>query len=561
MRYRSPAADRDTPRWPRGRLRPLIVASLAGVLCLSGVAATPTNAATSADGTLAATPVLRQGGTPLLTETFTGAQAPEFTGYNEACLTGASEGAPTPGDHALGGCEPTEFGPVPPRGAAPLGYLRLTDAGNDRTAAALYNHPLPASAGLDVTFDVWQYGGTTPFAADGVSFFLIDGESNLAVPGAFGGSLGYAKKQPGADPNAAFIPGVADGYLGVGLDVLGNYFADTEQRGFGCEDQPSPAGPPTLNADYYERGPNMVTVRGPGNGIEGYCYITATTDFPHSQPPSKPWPSNLPGELQGSLTSFTQPVTPESAQAELEPSRRRVNVRLTPAPNPRLFVSVDFNDGTGPHQVLDTPAPTPVPPTYKFGFAASTGDFTDVHLIRNVVVNTEQPLPELDLVKQVRRPLPAELVAGTPLTYEFVVTNTGGIPITDLMVEDPTVGPVSCPTTTLAPGETITCTATYTITNTDVANGTIDNTATATGTANGQPIASPSSSEHIPIEAAQPPPCKPGKPGKPGHPCGPGQPGKPKPPPGKPGGPKPPGKPGWPKPPPCRSDDYCEPKP
>jgi hypothetical protein len=439
------------------------------------------------------------GGTPLLRETFTGATAPEFTGYNDACLTGAPPGSPPPGDHSLGGCTPVQIGPVPPLDAAPYGYLRLTDAGHDESAAVLYNHALPASQGLDVTFDVWQYGNNPNDGppADGVSFFLTDGEANLTAPGAFGGSLGYAKKQPtpNIDPTGPFIDGVADGYLGVGLDVLGNYFADTEQRGYSCEQQPSPAGLPSMDADFYERGPNMVTLRGPGNGIDGYCYITATTDYPHSQPPAKPWPSNLPGDLQGPTTSLPPGVSPAEAEALLEVSRRQVNVRVTPTPDPRVIVTVDF--GAGPVQVLDVPAPTPIPPTYKFGFAASTGDFNDVHLIRNVVINSDEPLPRLELVKQVAEPRPGHLSVGDRVPYQFVVTNGGTTPITDLVVHDPVVGPVTCPTTTLAVDETVTCTATYTVTAADVARGYIANTAVATGIANGSPVTSGPSSERL----------------------------------------------------------------
>ncbi|SHN27196.1 DUF7507 domain-containing protein [Actinacidiphila paucisporea] len=436
-------------------------------------------------------------GSPLLQETFTQATASEFTGVGSACLTGApSAAAPGPGDHPLGGCPDGVNSPPPD--AAPFGYLRLTDASNDQSGAVLYNHALPATQGLDVTFDQWQYGSTTPATpADGISFFLVNGDTALTHPGAFGGSLGYAQKLPDDDPSADFVPGVDRGYLGVGLDVLGNYFGDWEHRGNGCPPGGrSPAGTPfRIPAP----GANMVTVRGPGDGIEGYCFLTATTS---NFTTTGPWPSTLPGQLQGPLAGLSSGLTPEQAQNALEPSRRRVHVEITPAPNPQLTVFIDFNDGRGSQQVLSTPAPTPVPDTYKFGFAASTGLFTDVHLIRNVVVRTFRPLPQLDLVKQARRPLPPDLTVGSQVPYDFVVTNSGGTTIDDLAVNDPKIGPVTCPVSSLAPGETVTCTATYTVTAADAANGSIDNTATATGTSDGETVTSPPSSETVPIELA-----------------------------------------------------------
>ncbi|MFJ3124550.1 hypothetical protein ACIPJO_16690 [Streptomyces sp. NPDC086993] len=436
----------------------------------------------------------RATGSPLLDETFTQATAAEFTGVGSACLTGApAAAAPGPGDHPLGGC-PEGVGPVPPPDGAPHGYLRLTDASNDQSGAVLYNHALPANEGLDVTFDQWQYGSTTPATpADGISFFLVNGDGALTHPGAFGGSLGYAQKLPNDDPAATFLPGVDRGYLGVGLDVLGNYFGDWEHRGNGCADR-SPAG---TQFRVPAPGANMVTVRGPGDGTEGYCFLTATTN---NLTTTGPWPTTLPGNLQGTLTALPPGATPAQAETALEPSRRRVHVQLTPAPSPVLNVSVDFNDGTGFHQVLSTPAPQPVPTTYKFGFAASTGLFTDVHLIRNVLVSSDRPLPALNLVKQVRQPLPGDLVAGSRVPYDFVVTNSGGADITGLTVDDPKIGPVSCPTTTLAPGQTITCTATYTVTAADVTHGSIDNTAIARGTSNGAPVDSPPSSQSVPLE-------------------------------------------------------------
>ena len=72
--------------------------------------------------------------------------------------------------------------------------------------------------------------------------------------------------------------------------------------------------------------------------------------------------------------------------------------------------------------------------------------------------------------------------AGDTIAYTFVVTNTGTVTLTNIAVNDPKVGTVSCPVTTLAPGESVTCTATYTLTQADITAGTVDNTATATGT-------------------------------------------------------------------------------
>ncbi|MFE5856180.1 SpaA isopeptide-forming pilin-related protein [Streptomyces sp. NPDC056500] len=438
-------------------------------------------------------------GTPLVQETFTGATADAgFIAVGSACLTGAAA-APVagPGSHPLGGCPAAQTGPVPPTGGAPNGYLQLTDASNDQAGAVLYDQALPAAEGLDVTFDQWQYGSTTPATpADGISFFLVDGDTALTHPGAFGGSLGYAQKLPDDNPAHAFLPGADRGYLGVGLDVLGNYFGDWEQRGNGCATR-SPAG---TEFRIPAPGANMVTVRGPGDGIEGYCFLTASTD---NFSTSGPWPSTLPGELQGPLTALPPGATPAEAEAALEPSRRRVNVHLTPAPDPVLTVTIDFNDGTGAHQVITTPAPEPVPATYKFGFAGSTGLFTDVHLIRNVTITTERPLPALDLVKQVHQPVPALLEEGTEVPYDFVVTNSGGAPVTQLTVDDPKTGPVSCPVTTLGVGETVTCTATYVVTAQDVAQGSITNTAIATATSGTTPVTSPPSDETVPI--AQPP--------------------------------------------------------
>lgn len=70
------------------------------------------------------------------------------------------------------------------------------------------------------------------------------------------------------------------------------------------------------------------------------------------------------------------------------------------------------------------------------------------------------------------------------LTYTYTVTNASTVTLDDVHV-DPTLMGMStpvCAVTTLAPGQSTTCTATYTTTDADVAAGKINDNATATGT-------------------------------------------------------------------------------
>ncbi len=77
---------------------------------------------------------------------------------------------------------------------------------------------------------------------------------------------------------------------------------------------------------------------------------------------------------------------------------------------------------------------------------------------------------------------PSGATAGSTIDYTFIVTNTGNVTLTSVGVDDPKVGSVSCPDTTLVPGASTTCTATYTLTQADVDAGQVVNTATAGGT-------------------------------------------------------------------------------
>ncbi|WP_405644238.1 hypothetical protein [Streptomyces uncialis] len=73
--------------------------------------------------------------------------------------------------------------------------------------------------------------------------------------------------------------------------------------------------------------------------------------------------------------------------------------------------------------------------------------------------------------------------AGQTLHYTYTVTNTGGVALTGVAVDDltPAVTVSACADTTLAPGAMTTCQGTYTTTAADVAAKNIPDRATATG--------------------------------------------------------------------------------
>ncbi|MFJ8434693.1 GEVED domain-containing protein [Kitasatospora sp. NPDC094019] len=117
------------------------------------------------------------------------------------------------------------------------------------------------------------------------------------------------------------------------------------------------------------------------------------------------------------------------------------------------------------------------------------------------------PRPSLAVEKSADR---QHLVAGETLTYTYLVTNTGNVTLTDVRVDEGafsgsgTLSAISCPddARSLDPGRTLTCTATYTVTQADVDAGKIDNAATATGTPPGgqPPVTSPPGTTTVPTD-------------------------------------------------------------
>jgi Domain of unknown function (DUF4347)/RTX calcium-binding nonapeptide repeat (4 copies) len=230
------------------------------------------------------------------------------------------------------------------------GALRLTNANNDQAAYVLYNKALPGNAGLKITFDLYNYGGT---GADGTNFFLIDGAASPTKAGAFGGSLGYANR---TDP--AVEAGVVGGYLGIGFDEFGNYSNPTEGR----------TGAGTGSGFV----PDAIAIR--GSESSGYKFLTNS---------ALPFSIDTPG-----------------ASATRAGSRRRVEIEITQTG--LLSVSIDgnqdndFNDA-GERAIQGfqvSPASGTPPASFKFGFAAGTGANTNIHEIQNLSVVAITDAPE-----------------------------------------------------------------------------------------------------------------------------------------------------------------------
>ena len=429
-------------------------------------------------------------GSTLLDENFQGSSVPDpnWVALGDACLTGATQ-APPAGQSNLGPCHLTQESP--PKGGLP-GYLQLTDAEYDREGAVLYNQALPSRAGVDVTFEQWQYGGSSSFSgpagADGIGFFLVNGAANLTSPGADGGSLGYAQR----NESGTIIVGVHAGVLGVGLDVFGNYANDAEDRGYACA---PPARPGVGTGGYYSGGPgfsNVISVRGPGEGTGGYCWLAGTVTAPTGQCTASNW-GNIPtpsscgsSTLPAGSKLYGGPANTGSTPNPPAGATRTVRVQVTPAG----LITVWVDSGNGLQQVLQYLDPNPLPPTFKFGFSSSTGGSSAVHLIRTVAVSSVDTLPEINLEKVVDQTTaqPPAYWAGATVPYNFVVTNTGdtvltNVEVKDLSADDPPG--ISCPSTTLASagtdGSSMTCKGQHTITSAEAASPTFTNMATVTG--------------------------------------------------------------------------------
>jgi len=117
--------------------------------------------------------------------------------------------------------------------------------------------------------------------------------------------------------------------------------------------------------------------------------------------------------------------------------------------------------------------------TSTYDPASSTGEDVTIQALA---------VPSLTIAKSVTELSYATV--GTILHYSYLVTNSGNVilngPFT--VADDKSIDEACPATATLAPGASITCTATYTVTQADLNAGSVTNIASAQGSFNGNPV-------------------------------------------------------------------------
>ncbi len=250
------------------------------------------------------------------------------------------------------------------------GWLRLTNAEKQKIGYALIEQSFSTTLGFLIDFEFVTWGGKT--FADGISFFLYDSKyvtSTIPGPGqlpfkigAPGEALGYSHRNN--------TLGVTGGYIGVGLDEWGYYGTDGAGKTGGF---PTPG-----------QKKNSLAIRGSATGPnayrKNYKFLGGTENLVTKL--------NTPGFTSLDFQTDTQVRPLDSAYY------RRVILSIVPTEENGFTqyrvstkIKVDINGAF--LNVLDPFLIDEAPPAnVNLGFAGTTGAYTNIHEVRNVMITT-----------------------------------------------------------------------------------------------------------------------------------------------------------------------------
>jgi hypothetical protein len=245
-------------------------------------------------------------------------------------------------------------------GALRLTRQRALNDPNVVSGSPQYTDALGAAEGIDISFSIRSEEGSV---ADGLSFFLKDGANTSTDIGSAGGGLGYGMSHviPAlTEVNANGVPGAL---LGIGFDRYGNF----SWSGVGSVDcgvdrgtHNSQGSPPSSAKNRIVLSGPDTSTQSPQDGSNGFCILETAT------------------------------VTYASGAFQ------RVRVKVEPyVPNSPTAVSVYLASAENPLILPITPTLTDTmifsAPSFKFGFSAATGWWSNNHDVRDLVIRPAGP--------------------------------------------------------------------------------------------------------------------------------------------------------------------------
>ena len=232
---------------------------------------------------------------------------------------------------------------------------------------------------------------------------------------------------------------------------------------------------------------NAVTI----NGNTASASLTATTPHPSiallkqiSLSAGGPWTNFLPLSSGPVFYRFTLENTGDVPLSPISITDNTIDVSTCNAgfSGVTLPVAVAANDN---HIITCVAGPVAITPGSHTNTAHATGTFSAVP---HDSTNSSATYATTGLTLDKTSVETTFLSAGNLIHYNYLVTNSGFAPLQGPVTVADNKATVTCPAVStvgdldnfLDPGESITCTATYTITATDVSNAFVTNTATAT---------------------------------------------------------------------------------
>ncbi len=344
------------------------------------------------------------------------------------------------------------------------GYLTNDTGGYHQNGAIVSSDTFPTGQGVQITFKTVTYrgdsGGDGGDGADGISFYLMDGSQPAGI-GAWGGSLGYSCSNSNTPHD-----GLVGAYIGLGVDEYGNFLNGTSlmpgYTGNSASGDNSALG--------YGYKPNRIGLRGAGN----IAWSWLSSNYPDYYPSStlnttdlqqaavqKTCSTGTLWDYSNSTSDPTKITSPAildyapipNAYKEL-PSDVLIaneyrnggysrgdatpivyNLKITQ--DGLLSFGYSINGGAWQPVISKqsiTESNGPLPSSFRFGFAGSTGGSTNIH---EILCFKAQPLDLSSSSTGVNEKQSAKIESGTQAYFAFFDPNewTGRLTANDLYVD------------------------------------------------------------------------------------------------------------------------------